>query len=355
MTTRPDHHEPLDAEERDLAARLGRVGPFEGPSSALDARILAAAHAAAATRVPSRRRHFAWLGVPPALVTGVGVAAAAVLALGLVWQMRPQYGAIPARGEADAEEEVILVAPMGAPSAPVANPPPVPAAPVPAAPAERASAAARADDNAAAPASAKALASAPAATEPVVSDQAGALAAQGVAPAEEERAADTPAKANDGFVAEPPVAAAEALARRNRATYTTAARATATRAAAERREQASKAAPAVAGAPAPAPAAAPPAVAESASDTAAPESDAATLDRIEVTGSRVRGTAQDWSEIPISEDSRLTVDEWLQRIRARRDDGDMDQARASLRLFQRQHPRVRLPADLRKLLTDAKR
>jgi hypothetical protein len=330
MTTRPDHHEPLDAEERDLAARLGRVGPFDGPSPALDAKILAAAHAAAATRVPSRRRHFAWLGVPPALVTGVGVAAAAVLALGLVWQMRPQYGDIAAHGEADAEEEVILIAPMGTASAPVANPPPLPASPAQPAPSERASTAARVQDSVPASASAaKAAAPAPAAAEPAASDEAGLLAAQGVAPAEEKQAADASASASDGFVAEPPGTAA--TARKSHATYTTSARATA-----ERRERANRNAPVAAAAPAaPAPVAA--------------ESDAATLDRIEVTGSRIA-----WSDIPISDDAHLAIAEWLERIRARRDTGDVDNARASLRLFQRQHPRIRLPADLRPLLTDAK-
>jgi len=335
MTTRPDHHEPLDAEERDLAARLGRAGPLDGPSPALDAKILAAAHAAAATRVPSRRRHFAWLGVPPALVTGVGVAAAAVLALGLVWQMRPQYGDFAARGEADGEEEVILIAePAATASAPVANPPPLPASPVSQAPAERA-AAARADDTAVASASAKAAASVPAAAPaPAVADEAGTLAAQAAAATEEKREAEATARANDGFVAEPPGTAAPA--RKNHATYTTAARA-----AAERRARAAGSAPAPTPVAEAAPAAAPVA--------AAAESDAATLDRIEVTGSRLR-----LEEIPVGDDSRLAVDEWLQRIRARRDDGDLEHARASLRLFQRQHPRVRLPADLRRLLTDAK-
>lgn len=343
MTTRPDHHEPLDAEERDLAARLGRVGPFEGPSPALDAKILAAAHAAAVTRAPNRRRHFAWLGVPPALVTGVGVAAAAVLALGLVWQMRPQYGDFAPRGEADSEEEVILIAePAATASAPVANPPPFPTPSAPPAPAERSSATARMQDSVAAPASAKATASVPApAPEAAASDEAGLLAAQPVAPAEEKRAADaSAASANDGFVAEPADTAAQV--RKSHATYTTAARAES-----ERRERASRSAPAAAAAPSPPAAAAAPA-------PAASESDAATLDRIEVTGSRVRNAATAWSEVPVSDDSRLAADEWLQRIRARRDDGDLEHARASLRLFQRQHPRVRLPADLRKLLTDGK-
>jgi hypothetical protein len=79
------------------------------------------------------------------------------------------------------------------------------------------------------------------------------------------------------------------------------------------------------------------------------------LDRIEVTGSRVKQNADiEWAGIPVSDDSHLAAAEWLERIRARRDDGDTDNARASLRLFQREYPRVHLPDDLRALLADAK-
>jgi hypothetical protein len=120
------------------------------------------------------------------------------------------------------------------------------------------------------------------------------------------------------------------VAPRSHATYTTAARATA-----ERRERAA-------------------AAAQVASDSAA-EEERATLDRIEVTGSRIAKADVDWSQLPVSEDTHLTTAEWLERIRARRDGGDADSARASLRLFQREHPRIRLPDDLRALLADAKR
>ena len=347
MTTHPDHHELLDAEERDLAARLGRVGPFDGPSPALDAKILAAAHAAAATRTPSRPRRLAWLGVPPALVTGVGVAAAAVLALGLVWQMRPHYGETATQSEASAagEEEVILVAPMGAAKAPPANPPPFPQPPEAAAPSERATAAARMQDSAPARASADvARAAAEPSAAPAASAEAGVLAAQARAEssAEEKSVADAAAvSANDGFVAEP--AGAAAPIRKSHATYTSSARAKA-----EQRGYASNSAPA---AP---PAAAVPAPAVAAPAAEASESDARTLDRIEVTGSRLRRSAVAWAEVPIHSDSQLVVAEWLQRIRDRRDDGDLEHAKASLALFRREHPRVRLPADLRALLTDAK-
>ena len=74
--------EPLSTEERALGERLARLGPHGEPSSALDARILAAAHAAATTpaqaQLPSRR----W---PVAL----GIAASLTLAVGIAWQLRP--------------------------------------------------------------------------------------------------------------------------------------------------------------------------------------------------------------------------------------------------------------------------
>jgi hypothetical protein len=339
MTTRPDQYEPLDAEERDLAARLGRVGPNDGPSPALDARILAAAHAAAATHKPRRHGRLAWLGLPPALVTGVGVAAAAVLALGLVWQLRPQYGAIATQQEAGADEEVIIMAePLGAGRAPAANPPPLLGqtdTPPPAARAQVDKSTAAAD--AAAPASAN-VASAPPTPEPV--DERGVSAAQ-AASAEAKREADaagSAARADDGFTPDPPeAAAAQAPVRKSHATYTTAARATA-----ERRERARIAAAAPPAAPAPV-AASPPA-------SAAAEAEDTTLDRVEVTGSRIRRSDVDWSQVPVSEDTHLAAAEWLERIRDRRDADDLDNARASLRLFRRDHPRTRVPNDLRALL-----
>jgi hypothetical protein len=346
MTTAHDHHEPLDdeqlsAEERDLAARLGRIGPFDVPSPALDAKILAAAHAAAVTRTPSRRR-LAWLGVPPALVTGMGVAAAAVLALGLVWQLRPQPGMVTAHGEADAGEEVILIAePAGTARAPVVNPPPLTEDAPAVAPIGRAQPAI-APVTPALPShdSTKAVAAPPPAA---MADEAAALAAQAASEAEEKREADLAARdaaAESGFVAEPPAAAAPATARKSHATYTTAARV--------RAEQRERAASNAASASAPAPQVA-------ATEPAAASAEAQTLDRIEVTGSRIKQNDADWSQVPVSDDSHLATAEWLQRIRARRDGGDTDNARASLRLFQREHPRVRLPDDLRELLADAKR
>jgi len=49
---------------------------------------------------------------------------------------------------------------------------------------------------------------------------------------------------------------------------------------------------------------------------------------------------------PPSADAQLAVPEWFERIRARRDGGDLDGARESLATLQRTHPGVVLPDDL---------
>lgn len=327
MTT-PNHHEPFDAEpfsdeEREFAARLGRMGPPDGPSPALDAKILAAAHAASIPRVPAKRRKLVWLGVPPALVTGVGVAAAAVLVLGAVWQLRPQYGSVTARSEADAGEEIILVAPPADKPAPQiadaaapperrASPEPVRSAHPQTAPAPAAPAVSVQEPVAQAAASAP-----PPAAAPAAANEAGSL--EPAAPEAFSGTADAAADARslDGYT----------KTRERHATYTTAARAEAER---RHRSTAQKAS-------------------ASASDAAAAgEEESTTLDRVEVTGSRISAKSDvDWSDIPVNDDTHLAPVEWLERIRARRDADDTDNARASLKLFQREYPRVRLPDDLR--------
>ena len=339
MTT-PNHHPPFDAEpfsdeERELAARLGRIGPVDGPSPALDARILAAAHAASVPRRPASRRRLAWFGASPALVTGVGVAAAAALALGMVWQLRPQYGRVSAQGEADAGEEVILIAPpYDASASQAADAAALPERVAPPKPATRTRpqasppAAPRAASAADMSAQAAASATAPAPEVPAT-DEAGSISPS-AAPEMSKREADesaNPRSVDDGFVATPPDST------HRDATYTTAARA-----AAERRERS----------------AAQKASAATATATAS-EDEGTTLDRIEVTGSRIRADLDvDWSQVPVNDDTRLPSIEWLERIRARRDAGAADSARASLKQFQREYPRIRLPEDLRALLADTK-
>ncbi|TYD33551.1 hypothetical protein CEK63_14700 [Xanthomonas sontii] len=57
-------------------------------------------------------------------------------------------------------------------------------------------------------------------------------------------------------------------------------------------------------------------------------------------------------EVAVEADAQLPPRRWLQRIRERRDGGELDVARASLLRFQRTHPYRTVPADLRPLLQD---
>ena len=79
MKTKPDNL--LTPEERELAQLTRRLGPQGGPSPALDARILAAADAAVATR-PARTPKPRW-------PVAIGLAASVVFAVGIAWQLRP--------------------------------------------------------------------------------------------------------------------------------------------------------------------------------------------------------------------------------------------------------------------------
>lgn len=83
----PPTPQPLDAQERDLARQLAQLGPHDGPSAAVDARILAAAQdAVAASRKPASRNRW-----PMTL----GIAASMLLAIGLAWQLRPLPDTVP--------------------------------------------------------------------------------------------------------------------------------------------------------------------------------------------------------------------------------------------------------------------
>jgi hypothetical protein len=132
MSTLPPN-EPLDEEERELA-RVLRALPGGEPPAALDAAILrAAANAAASSRRPVRRA----LASAGAL-WGIGSAAAAVLALGVAWQLRYGVNDTSASAERasrahlvadDAEDDSVQVdIPAQAQNAPMAPPPPAMAA-----------------------------------------------------------------------------------------------------------------------------------------------------------------------------------------------------------------------------------
>lgn len=154
--------EPLNDEERALAALIARDGPHGEPSPSLDAKILAAAHSAVDR--PARRK--------PRWPVFTGAAASVLLAAGIGWQMLSERDQEAAFGEAPTHAPAAATAtvqaapqagvaatqevaplpsrPPEAPAAAKARPPvPAPASPKPA-PARDAAAAPQATDAAAA-------------------------------------------------------------------------------------------------------------------------------------------------------------------------------------------------------------
>lgn len=365
--------EPLDSEERLLADQLARLGPHGEPSSALDARILAAAHDAVATR-PSPRRKPRW---PVAM----GLAASALLAVGIAWQLRPvdemrsaEQTALPEAARIGDDGSVADTAtPARAPVQPRQETTPAPPAParvmVPAPPAptstepalaRRAQAPARrhaapeAATPAAAPTPSRADAfeygarpapasapPAPAAPPPssatVMANRASEAPLDALAVQSSAATADDLASTADrpGFVADPETTAAIA-ARREKA------RAEQARDAADAAEAARGGAEArtrsAAAKATPQPAPAPPALATSAPVAPAPAS--ATRNALKRTD----------LQLPVIEDTKLPPEDWLERIRLRRDLGDRVSAADSLVRFKQSHPFQKVPDDLKELL-----
>ncbi|WP_164284547.1 hypothetical protein [Stenotrophomonas maltophilia] len=324
--------EPLTPEERELARLLGRRAE-QAPPAALDAAILAAARAAvdapgtdvaAAPEAPRKQR------TGPRWPAVFGIAASMVFAIGIAWQLRPEPPLVPAgetaaaapaaaedvavadqaAGSGSADSAVAVAEPAAAPAAPES-------APVSAAPA---------------PAIARAHKPAPAKTAEVPAQAARSMAA--------DAAADT------SFAALPPAPAAAPPAPPEPAAHS-----------------------------APAPASAPAASgAMKARTAAAPVANAAeaeraqALDRVEITSMKREapsrsapgimrrgsdaGLSADAVQAEVDADARLPRRQWLQKIRARRDDGQRDLARASLERYVQQYPEARLPRDLRPLLDD---
>jgi resuscitation-promoting factor RpfA len=330
--------EPLTPEERELAQLTAPLGPQGQPSTALDARILAAAHAALDRRQPPRRK--------PRWPVAMGLAASVIFAVGIAWQLRPLQQA-PVLASAEA---------------------PMPAA---------AEQDAMADSVASAPGSS----SLPEAA--VVADQAAAASA----PAHEEAAQAPPPPVKK--LAQPP----EQRALQVR---------TPTRVSEPSRRQAQVVGNVGAGVPPPPPAAPPAPVAAAAApepaaepsvsfapdprdgysargtaaDSAAPQAgllaakpqaealaeakasraassarqkESTSLDRVEVTGSRLKRTDL---QVPVSDDAQLPVTEWLERVRTRYGLGDAGAAKQSLLLFVKDHPSEPVPGDLEPLLEE---
>ncbi|MCZ7846021.1 hypothetical protein AAHH21_03230 [Stenotrophomonas sp. BSUC-16] len=325
--------EPLTPEERELARLLGRRAE-QAPPAALDAAILAAARAAvdapgtdvaASPEAPRKQR------TGPRWPAVFGIAASMVFAIGIAWQLRPEPPPVPAgetavaaapaaaedvatadqaAGSGSAHSAVAVAEPAAAPAAPES-------APVSAAPA---------------PAIARAHKPAPAKTAEVPAQAARSMAA--------DAAADT------SFATLPSAPAA-----------------------------APPAPPAPTAYSAPAPAFAPAASGAMKARTAAAPAANATeaeraqaLDRVEITSMKREapsrsapgvmrrgsdaGLSADAVQAEVDADARLPRRQWLQKIRARRDDGQRDLARASLERYVQQYPEARLPRDLRPLLDD---
>ena len=302
--------DPLDANERALADLLARDA-LPGPSPQLDARILAAARSAT-TAPPSRRPRPRW-------IAGMGIAATLVLAIGIAWRLRP----LPPQHQAASEYAVSAVR--------VIEPPAQTAAP----PSAAADAVYRQVQSQPPPEMPKSIAAeresvpdvarrAAPPEPPVVFDEPSPMDAQAPPPAPPPAPAPAMAPNANGMAA--PAAATMQAAKTQ--------------------------APVAAAAP-------------NAFESARPQEDARTLDKVEVTGSRIGrvdaaaaadAAAEDGvsraeldEEPPATADSPQVQEAWLQRIRELLSAGETDAARNSLAEFHHRYPKYVLPEDLRSL------
>ncbi|MET4572483.1 hypothetical protein ABIA68_001317 [Stenotrophomonas rhizophila] len=299
---RPD---PLTPEERELARLLGRPAPA-APPAAVDDAVLAAARAAvrpaAAADAPAAAAPMRSATRPRSRLPAVfGLAASLVFAVGIAWQLKPEA--------------------------------PPPAAPVPAAAEATADAPAGAD----AAAAVTAEAAAPMRAEPAPSAAAAKPRAARAAPAPNAVPAPLPppppappvalraeAPAPPGPMAAPMAAPSppDASVQADQATALDRVVVTSSRVDESRERAQAKGAPGVMRRAAPTPAAAPGYSALSASAIT----------------------------VAVDADAALPRRQWIKRIRERRDDRDLDTARASLERYLQQYPEARIPEDLRELL-----
>ncbi|MGY0505347.1 hypothetical protein [Luteimonas sp. e5] len=327
-------HDALDAEERALADRLARIAPHGEPSAATDARILAlATGTASATRAPRRR--------PARWPVWLGVAASLVVVAGIGWQLEPllQRGqrvvyeapATVAADDRDGQRQPIDYLPAdSADNATTALPPPPPPPPEPVAPRSAQPRAARqaAVERAAAPAS---EATAQAARTPTAD---AVVASPRQAPAV---AAELPGA--------PPIPLPDAP-------VAPAASAAAARTAAQGQSTAAKPATTVAAERTAVEPAATQAASESRMATPAPRAAARpALSAAEATPKADTSDAFD-ERPPLSATAPTVHKAWLERIRTLRDEGRIEEARASMREFVQRNPRVEVPEDLKPLLAE---
>lgn len=345
--------EPFNAEERDLAQRLARLGGPREPVAALDAMILAAARAAvsdpaAAVETPAGTE----AETPPAdlKVTplrprkpaprwplGFGLAASVVLAAGIGWRMqidtdnRSEAASAPAAVFHDeATEAVILEPPLQ--RMPPPEPPPLETAD---------EYATRANQNQA-PA-AKAVVTSPA---PEFAADAASESPM-VAEAPPAPAAPPPpvAAINDGAADDASLDKVTVTGSRI-STERAAGAAEYTRTPLnERREQAAQAA----AKPSPPASAGPSRPAGAVPPSTSGERARSLIGNVESDTHEFKSRDGYDDRPPVSADSPEFRQAWLQRIRAQIAKGDSDAARANLQEFRRRYPDVELPEDLRKL------
>ena len=310
---RPD---PLTPEERELARLLGRSTP-SAPSARVDDAVLAAARAAVGVAAP----HAAAPAVDPAatparrprgrLPAALGIAASVVFAVGIAWQLKfddpSTTTAPPPAVEVATDAAVPAPAPEAAPTAATEPAAAREVAPAPASP----------------PPPVKRLAPAPAAPAPAP------VLAPAPPPAAEAPVADVYRAPAPMPAAPAPAAAAEPSAEERTtldAISVTGSKIEAPREKAALRSQRAVPAQSVhSNAPAPAAAMAAPADFGGQPDSAA-------------------------ITTAVDADALLPRRQWIERIRERRDAGDLDTARASLQRYLQHYPEVRVPRDLRALL-----
>ena len=313
MTRLP--REPLDADERALAARLPRLHSRDEPDAALDARILAAAHAAVSAPMPRAKRRRGWI-VP------LTAAASVSLAVGLSWQLQP-------------------------PTTPSVS---APAAQAPAVSADQPPAA---DEQAIK----RSIEAVPAQTADAMQSRPLPM----VAPAREAAA---PVEDNAGIARESAPAEPVAEVRAAAPVFVPSPPPEATM---------TDAMPVATMPPPPAPPA-PPARAAPAAAQAAMARSSETLEAVSVSGSRIKpqakrvrtqneaeaaadaatldafSKAMDEEDVPpATMDAPSARDAWLRRIGELQQQGRIDEAKASLAEFRRRYPDAELSAELRKL------
>ncbi|MGI8560898.1 MAG: hypothetical protein ACR2J7_05575 [Luteimonas sp.] len=312
--------DPLTPEEREIARRLARLGAPAEPSSTLDAGILSAARTAAkpasgssaALRPRLRRR---W-------PVGLGLAASLALAVGVAWQLRPLPDAGVEYSEAPAPSPKRDVSPAA--GAGMAD--------SPAGEAQRHEQAASNDEAMTPPAPADTTARRQAA--PIPGDTRESATPTAADPESAPVVFDAPAPTAFPAAPSPPAPVVSPAPQPDLSVLSSGA---------------------------PAPSAARDASRERKANAARADAEtrarAEALDRIEVTGSRIREDDADaYRDQPFDEDPPASADSpevrkaWLTRIRELVAAGELEAARASLREFRRRYPLTPLPDDLRPLI-----